>query len=782
MRKYRVTSQLLIFAISAMPLAALSRPANVKHFGRNSPFKIADLPASRVKSSLQALPAATQEKALTRLHRFSFTAADLPYLNIDSKGAAFYSDTFLPEPTAKNTAAASGFVHAPQPISAADAFALHSKPGATKVVYLDFNGHVISGTAWNDATHPSYKAKPYDTDNALDTFSSTELSAIHEIWHRIAEDYAAFNVDVTTQEPVNFGPTVGRVLITHSTDRDGQIMPSSTGGGIAYVGVWGDSDYASTHSPAMVFYNHLGPGYSPFIAEAASHEMGHNLGLNHDGTSVLGYYKGHGDGLVSWGAIMGNSYSQNVTQWSKGEYADANNQQDDLSIISNLLTYRTDDHSNLSTGATALLIDTAGAITATNPENDPFNTATSNKGIIETRDDIDYFKFNAGDGALQININPTWIAFLRSDNRGSNLDIQATLYDQNGTQVTQVDPIDNTNAVINATVTAGTYFLAVAGVGNSVSPYSDYASLGEYFISGTITPGVPADTTAPTPNPMTWSISPNAGGSSNSINMTATVATDNSGGAVQYQFICVSGGQGCVTSAWQASNQYTATNLAGATPYSYQVKAKDAANNETSASLSVSASTMPVDNTPPTPNPMKWQLKPNAGQSSTSITMTAVLAKDTPSSAIAYKFVCVSGGKNCVDSSWQSTNQYNATDLSPATKYTFKVKAKDASGNETALSAAGLATTKQAAPLAPTNLTGSRLTATKTNLTWGAISNATRYEIWRCTVAGSVCNYSRTATANVNAYNGVAPTSTVRYKVRATNTAGSSAFSNELNL
>ncbi len=71
------------------------------------------------------------------------------------------------------------------------------------------------------------------------------------------------------------------------------------------------------------------------IAEAASHEIGHNLGLNHDGqtTSTAGYYTGHGSGATGWAPIMGVGYSKEVTQWSKGDYANANNQQDDMSVL-----------------------------------------------------------------------------------------------------------------------------------------------------------------------------------------------------------------------------------------------------------------------------------------------------------------------------------------------------------------------------------------------------------------------------------------------------------------
>ena len=69
------------------------------------------------------------------------------------------------------------------------------------------------------------------------------------------------------------------------------------------------------------------------IAEAASHEMGHNMGLSHDGTSSLTYYGGHGAtaSSPSWGPIMGTGYGRNVSQWSKStEYYDGNQAQDDF--------------------------------------------------------------------------------------------------------------------------------------------------------------------------------------------------------------------------------------------------------------------------------------------------------------------------------------------------------------------------------------------------------------------------------------------------------------------
>ena len=121
-------------------------------------------------------------------------------------------------------------------------FSLHSKPGASNVVFLDFDGHTIEGAAWNDNNvlvalpfDPSENDSPATTAN----FTQDELNRIFEMWHRISEDFAAFNIDVTTEEPAVFTSTTGHVLFTHDTDAGGQAMPSQGAGGVAWINVFG---------------------------------------------------------------------------------------------------------------------------------------------------------------------------------------------------------------------------------------------------------------------------------------------------------------------------------------------------------------------------------------------------------------------------------------------------------------------------------------------------------------------------------------------------------------
>ena len=70
-----------------------------------------------------------------------------------------------------------------------------SRAGAKKLAYLDFDGHLTSsGTLWNR----SVDTPPFDRDGNLAGFSETELREIVAIWRAVAEDFAPFDIDITT--------------------------------------------------------------------------------------------------------------------------------------------------------------------------------------------------------------------------------------------------------------------------------------------------------------------------------------------------------------------------------------------------------------------------------------------------------------------------------------------------------------------------------------------------------------------------------------------------------
>ncbi len=350
------------------------------------------------------------------------------------------------------------------PFPNAQTFALHSRPGSSHVIYLDFDGHTTTNTAWNTSyggTGLPIVSLPFSLDADPLTFNQQEMDTIQYVWQRVAEDYAAFDIDVTTEDPgddaifrsSSADLTYGARVVISPTNFTNQSV-----GGVGYVGVFNHT--STRYKPAFVMSANLSGARN--LAEATSHEVGHNLGLDHDGTASGGYYQGHGD----WAPIMGVGYYRSVTQWSKGEYTGANNQQDDLAVIQSYgAPLIADDYGNNAGSATVLS-----------------GTSISVSGLITTREDVDVFRFATGTGNISINLSPAVL--------GANLDIEAKILDASGNVVATSNP-SGLAASFNQYLGAGTYYLTVDGAaaGDAVTGYSDYASIGQYSISGTLTSG-----------------------------------------------------------------------------------------------------------------------------------------------------------------------------------------------------------------------------------------------------------------------------------------------------
>ena len=374
------------------------------------------------------------------------------------------------------------FVAAAPQFPLSDTFRLHSRPTATKTIYLDFDGHVTQGTEWNSGGN-TITTSPYSFEGGSD-FSDNELAQIQEVWQRVAECYSPFDVNVTTEAPPaqdliksGVGDTRWgiRVLIGVSSPD-----PAPGAGGVAYLGSFNWSD----GTPTFVFAHRLA-NHGKYIADASVHEVGHTLGLSHDGRTSPseGYYYGHGSGDTGWAPHMGVGYNQNLVQWSKGEYLSANQRQDDLAIIvhpttngwsgSNGFGFRADDATNTRTAAFPLTGSTIAGV---------FNV--NQKGVIEQRADEDWFRINATAGTVALNA--------AGGPENTMLDIQLGLYDATGALLTSDNPADLLTASISRTVTAGTYYVKVEGVskGDPLSTgYTDYSSLGQYRITGTLNGG-----------------------------------------------------------------------------------------------------------------------------------------------------------------------------------------------------------------------------------------------------------------------------------------------------
>lgn len=390
-----------------------------------------------------------------------------------------------------------------------DTFRLHSLPGANHTVYLDFDGHVTEGTPWNNSYNIDSIVSPaYDADGDPSTFNTTELERIQRIWQRVAEDFIPFQINVTTEDPGpaalsksnGSDPTWGnRVVIT--TDN----FANCGCGGFAYIGSFNDN----IDNPSFVFN-----GGETGVSEAASHEVGHTLFLSHDGkTDGTSYYRGHGaDGTEEeWAPLMGVGYYTNMTTWDNGTYINANNGgsnanfnkgPSDLDVITqnNGFGFRADDHGNAISNPSALQIIGEN-------DSDPMLLDVDSFGIISQPNDVDMFSFTTGEGEINLNIE-SYIAqtYVSQDdgsfdvsyettpinNKGSNLDVLATLYNENGDVVATSNPSGLSASFNDLFLSAGTYFVSIDGAGfgdwtdDPPTGYTDYVSLGQFQITGTI--------------------------------------------------------------------------------------------------------------------------------------------------------------------------------------------------------------------------------------------------------------------------------------------------------
>ncbi|MCI5168542.1 MAG: hypothetical protein D3903_21220, partial [Candidatus Electrothrix sp. GM3_4] len=97
---------------------------------------------------------------------------------------------------------------------------LESRSGSSKTLYINYWGGILSGTGWNidrnsgnDITYT-----PYSSDSDTSSFSSTDQYNMWLAWREAAEDYAPFDINVTTSEAVYLAtPVTNRVQIIATT-------------------------------------------------------------------------------------------------------------------------------------------------------------------------------------------------------------------------------------------------------------------------------------------------------------------------------------------------------------------------------------------------------------------------------------------------------------------------------------------------------------------------------------------------------------------------------------
>lgn len=369
--------------------------------------------------------------------------------------------------------------------------ARNSKADADHVLYLDFDGETVTGDLWN-----LYSSAP--VIEALPAPRASDEEWVTNVWERVAEDMAPFNINVTTDRALYNATLPENRLMAICTPTD---TAEPGVGGVAFV-----DSYSFEFTDIVWVFN-----LSEYTAATTiSHEAGHAFGLSHDGQNPnTEYYGGHnGSYAPGWGPIMGatfiDGFLDEVDQWSLDEYANANNPEDDLALIAraaNGFGYRADDFANFYNGGTSAV--PVGILAQTGPNR------VGATGVISRTTDRDVFRFAAAnDGEVTLRVMPYDVESPDlepgSATSGANLAVQARLLDVDGLEI-GVGIEDGSNllgSVVTAQIEPGTYFLEVDGVGRGTDPatgFSDYASLGAYTIDATL-PTPPLNITGSAPD------------------------------------------------------------------------------------------------------------------------------------------------------------------------------------------------------------------------------------------------------------------------------------------
>lgn len=495
---------------------------------------------------------------------FKKAARSDKHMRLDATGRAHYVCQTLPAQVGPDTTPYTST--ALYPLS--QTFILHSRPGAAKVIYLDFTGHITTGTSWNTtyAAGADITTPAFDTDGSPATFSSSEQAVIQEVWKRVSEDYAAWDVDVTTEDP-----SLESIRRTSSSDTkyglrcviggsSSQWLGASAGG-VAYVGSFGKTVSATSTTndvPAFIFSTELSSN-ARYMAEAASHEVGHTLGLYHSSqTNGNEYYAGHAD----WAPIMGVGYYKNVVQWTKGDYPLSNNTQDQITLITQRVSRLVDEHGSTATTASVVAGETLIA-----------------GGVITDRTDADWFKISAGQGT----VNVSGLAASPS----ANLKLSLSLVDETGNVLATGTSL-GMNSNLSVPVLGGNYYIVVdgAGTGDALTAYTDYSSIGRFSLSGSWTP---ATVTNLAPVALTTGTTPTSGTAPLTVSFVGSNSYDPDGAIVSYVW---NFGDGTSSTLSNVSHTYSTAGTYNAT-----LTVTDNSGAQSVGTITIVVSAIPVTST-----------------------------------------------------------------------------------------------------------------------------------------------------------------------------------------
>jgi fibronectin type 3 domain-containing protein len=312
-----------------------------------------------------------------------------------------------------------------------------------------------------------------------------------------------------------------------------------------------------------------------------------------------------------------------------------------------------------------------------------------------------------------------------------------------------------------ATSTSYSFRIRATDAAGNQGPYSPQATATTSAVSDTQPPSAPTGVSA-------------AVVSGSQVNLTWVASTDNV--AVQGYQIERCQGSACtnfVQIGTSVTTSYNDSSLTVPATYRYRVRAIDAAGNASAYSSIVSATT------PDTQAPSAPPTISATTMSANRINVAWTAATDNV--AVTGYRVERCQGVNCTNFAQVTTTttalSYNNTGLSTGTSYSYRVRATDAAGNLGSYSAVATAITSDGqAPTAPANLSSTAVSSSEIDLTWTASTDnvaVTGYRVERC--VGSGCtNFVEVGTSVTTAFasTGLAPSTTYRHRVRATDLAG----------